>query len=299
MNQRANWLIITVALLLAWQPVRSGEPETAGKESVIPDLTGEELGEGHFINSLLVDREFPVIGGKWGWEMFIDAPLNGEPDDAELTLRRAKLKYVRNLGNDWRLKLTGDYSRGGGLELSDNYVSYNGWKQTLLTMGISDPAFSLESVSQSTALTFMERGLPVASLAEGRSGNVNFLRRNQDSILSASLIVFNVSQDDQRDDGQGIVLHYVHSPIRIGHIQSVHLGGSFSYRWNVSEDGTRFRTRPEIATSDDYFVDTGDIAGADRVGRISLEASQVSGRFSWQSEVLAARVVRTLSLIHI
>ena len=42
----------------------------------------------------------------------------------------------------------------------------------------------------------------------------------------------------------------------------------------------------------DYFVDTGPIAGAEQVSRMSLEASQVLGRFSWQSEILAARVKR-------
>jgi phosphate-selective porin OprO/OprP len=84
----------------------------------------------------------------------------------------------------------------------------------------------------------------------------------------------------------------VHSPINIGYLKSLHLGASFSYRWNASEDGTQFRSRPEIATVNDYYVDTGSIADADQVNRLSLEASQVAGRFSWQSELLAARVHR-------
>jgi phosphate-selective porin len=101
-----------------------------------------------------------------------------------------------------------------------------------------------------------------------------------------------VSRDDLREEGQGIVLHYVHSPISICDAKSIHLGASLSYRWNASEDGTWFRTRPEVATVDDYFVDTGPIADADQIGRLSLEASRVAGRFSWQSKLLAARVRR-------
>ena len=115
---------------------------------------------------LMEDRELPLIGGKWGWDLFIDTPLNGEPDGAEVTLRRAKGWYARRFGEHWRLKLTADYTRGGGLELSDNYFTYSGWDRTLLTLGIADPAFSLESVSSSSALTFMERGLVVDALAE-------------------------------------------------------------------------------------------------------------------------------------
>ena len=244
------------------------------------------------INTLLIDREFALIGGNWGWDLFIDAPLNGEPESAEITLRRAKAWYARRFGEYWRLKLTANYSRGGGLELSDNYFTYNGWDRTRVLIGISDPAFSLESVSSSAGLTFMERGLVVAALSESKSANIGLLRRNDNSILNAALTLFNVSQDDLREDGQGIVLHYVHSPISIGHADSVHVGGSFSYRWNASEDNTRFRSRPEVATINDFYVDTGEIAGADRIGRLGLEASRVAGRFSWQTEIIAARVQR-------
>ena len=74
--------------------------------------------------------------------------------------------------------------------------------------------------------------------------------------------------------------------------QQAGYSNSFSYRFNANQDSTQFRSRPEIATVNDYFVDTGAIANADRVGRFSLEASQVRGRFSWQTELLAARVER-------
>ena len=246
-----------------------------------------------YLNQLLVDREIPLIGGAWGAEIFVDAPLNGEPEGAQITLRRAKLSYARRISSDWRFKVTGDYTRGGGLEASDSYVSYSGWDRTLLTLGITDPPFSLESISQSSALTFMERGLPVAALAERRSGSVTALRRNKNSILNASLVLFNVSQDNLREDGQGIILHYVHSPIRIAHAESVHLGATLSYRFNADESSTQFRSRPEIATVNDYYVDTGPIDDARNVTRLGLEASQVAGRFSWQSEILAARVERS------
>jgi phosphate-selective porin OprO/OprP len=284
---------LALILLLVCHVALGGSPQSAADDTNRAELAvGELLSDTPLINSLLIDREIPLIGGRWVWEMFIDAPLNDEPDGAELTLRRAKAGYAHSFGNDWRLKLTGDYTSGGGLAFSDSYVSYSGWDQTLLTLGINDPPFSLESISQSSALTFMERGLAVVALAERKSGGVTILRRNPDNILNATLVLFNVSRDNLREDGQGIVLHYVHSPIVFGHTKSLHLGGSFSYRWNASEDGTQFRTRPEIATVDDYYVDTGPIADADQIGRLSLEASQVMGRFSWQSELLAARVHR-------
>jgi phosphate-selective porin OprO/OprP len=284
------WAVI---IQLLGNVVYADEPEPVPADNTRGEAALDTLlADTPHINKLLIDREFQLIGGKWGWDVFIDAPLNSEPEGAEITLRRAKAWYARRFGEDWRLKLTANYSRGGGLELSDNFFTYSGWDRTRILIGISDPAFSLESVSSSAGLTFMERGLVVAALSESKSANIGFLRRNTNSILNASLTLFNVSQDDLREDGQGIVLHYVHSPITIGRADSIHVGGSFSYRWNASEKNTRFRSRPEVATVNEFYVDTGEIAGADRIGRLGLEASQVAGRFSWQMEVIAARVQR-------
>lgn len=283
---------LALFFLLACHAAMGDEPRVEEDRPPAEDAISEVLSDTPYLNSLLIDREIPVIGGAWGWEMFVDAPLNSEPDGAEITLRRAKAKYAHNFGNDWRLKLAADYSQGGGLQMSNSYFAYSGWNQALVTLGVIDPPFSLESISQSSAVTFMERGLAVVALAENRSGNVTFLRRNPKSILNASLILFNVTQDNHREEGQGFVLHYVHSPVTIAPGQSAHLGASFSYRWNASEEGTQFRTRPEIATVNDYYVDTGPIANASRIGRVSLEASHVAGRFSWQSELLGARVHR-------
>jgi len=274
--------------LACFQPGHASEADPPPLETVADEL----LSETPRINTLLIEREFALIGGRWGSDLFIDAPLNGEPEGAQVTLRRAKLWYARALGKHWSFKLSGDYTRGGGLEFSSNYLRYAGWDRTLLTLGITDPPFSQESVSDSGSLTFMETGLPVAALAERKSGGIAVLRRNPGSILNAAVILFNVGQDDLREEGQGVVMHYVHSPIEIGHQKSIHVGGSISYRWNATDEGSRFRTRPEVATVNDYFVDTGEIAGADRIGRVSIEASQVAGRFSWQTEWLAARVER-------
>jgi len=244
------------------------------------------------IPSLLVDKTIPVLGGRWGGDVFVDVPLNGEPDDAAVTLRRARLKYSRGFLNNWQLKLSADYARSAGLELNDSYVMYKGWKTALLTIGVDDPPFSLESVSSATGLTFMERALAVASLSERKGGGITILKRTPNSILNADLVFFAPNRDNLKDAGQALVLHYVHSPITLRNRDNIHLGGSLSYRINANPDNTQFRSRPEIGVSEEYFVDTGTISGADKIIRTSLEASRVSGRLSWQSELLSTRVER-------
>ena len=286
-------LLVTALLtpdLAATTPNDAPQDRTAVEASI-----SEALVDTPYINQLLVDREFPVLGGRWGGDLFIDLPLNGEPEGADVTLRRAKLSYARRLTGHWRLKLQADYTRNGGLELSDNYLSWSGWDQALITLGIIDPPFSLESVSSSSGITFMERALPVAALSERKSGGVNLLGRTRRGILNGTLILFNIDRDDLREDGEGLVFHYSHSPIEPARDSQLHLGASLSYRWNATDEGTRFRSRPEIATVDDFFVDTGEIPNSDRIGRVSLEASEVRGRFSWQSELIGARVERTIA----
>jgi phosphate-selective porin OprO/OprP len=246
----------------------------------------------YIISPLLVDKTIPVLGGRWGGDVFVDAPLNGEPSDAAVTLRRARLKYSRGFLNNWQLKLSADYAKDAGLELNDTYFMYKGWKTILLTIGVDDPPFSLESVSSATGLTFMERSLAVQSLSERKAGGITILKRTANSIINADIVFFAPKRDDLQDVGQALVLHYVHSPISFRHRDNIHLGGSVSYRINANPDNTQFRSHPEIAVTDKYFVDTGTIDGADKVIRTSLEASRVSGRLSWQSELLSTRVER-------
>lgn len=260
------------------------EPATPAKRKIRPGT--------YIISPLLVDKTIPVLGGRWGGDVFVDVPLNGEPPGASVTLRRARLKYSRGFLSNWQLKLSADYSKDAGLEINDSYFMYKGWKTVLLTIGVDDPPFSLESVSTATGLTFMERSLAVQSLSERKAGGITILKRTPSSILNADVVFFAPKRDDLQDVGQALVLHYVHSPISFRNQDNIHLGGSFSYRINANPDNTQFRSHPEIAVSDDYFVDTGTISGADKVIRTSLEASRVSGRFSWQSELLSTRVDR-------
>jgi phosphate-selective porin OprO/OprP len=278
---------VLIFLVLGWLAT-AGTSVAAGQDEVRDRLARP-------IHSLLLEKESPVLGIRWSGELFVDAPIGSEPPDAAVTLRRAKLRFHRSLNQNWQAKLSADYTKGGQLELSDNYVLYAGWKTALLKLGIASPAFSLESVSDASGLTFMERALPVEALAEPKGMGVMLLKRTASSILNTSLLLFNHRQDNLTTSGQALVLHYVHAPLDIRGKDNVHLGASLSWRINADSSDTRFRSRPEIATANTFFVDTGPIEGASEVMRAGLEASRVSGRFSWQSELLSTRVRREAS----
>lgn len=249
--------------------------------------------EFNIINSLLVDKEEPRLGIKWTADIFVDAPLNSQPEDTGITLRRAQLAFCRSWGDNWSAKLTADYNNVGKLQVNDNFLLYSGWQTAAVKFGIFKPPFSLESTSKSTGLTFMERSLAVASLAERNSGGLGILKRTPTSILNVGLFFLSPKQEELTQPGQAFVLHYAHSPINLNTKKSLHFGASLSYRLNVEPDKTQFRTRPEITTVDDYYVDTGAIPGAEEVVRLGLEAHKQIGPISWQSEIITTTVNRT------
>lgn len=280
---RHSWTVTTLSLLLTVLLA----PGFALGQSL--EVTPSQS----YIYSLLVDKNMPILGIKWGAEVFVDTPLNGEPDGASPTLRRAQFSFQKVFTRNWSGKLTLNYNKAGGLELGDNYLRYSGWKTGIARIGVFDPPYSLDSVTKSAGLTFMERALPVVALAETKSGGVGFLKRTPSSILNAGVFFVSPRYEDVAQSGQAVVMHYVHSPITFSRLGSLHVGGSFSYRLNVNPAVTEFKTRPEVATANDYYVNTGTIAYADKVLRFGLEAHKQAGRFSWQSELLTTGVRRT------
>lgn len=274
-------------------------PQPADTEEQDQDLLKYILSPDYTpIRSILFDREAPLLGITWGGTVLYDIPLNSEPDGASSTLRLAKLSYLKKFNENWDARFNVNYNNAGDFELGNNYVDYTGWKTAKLTMGVFDPAFSLEKVSKREGTTFMERALPVEALSERRSGGIGILKRTPNAILNAGLFLFSPDYQGQSQSGQALVLHYVHAPLerkKEGGIwggRRIWAGLSLSYRTHVGGPDTQFRSRPEIATIEDYYVDTGPIAGATDIVRLGFEASKVSGRLSWQTEILTARVKR-------
>lgn len=53
----------------------------------------------------------------------------------------------------------------GKVELRDNFLEYTGWGTRVAKLGVFDEPFSMESMTSTRGLIFMERSLPVAALA--------------------------------------------------------------------------------------------------------------------------------------
>lgn len=243
------------------------------------------------VRAMFQEKESPFLHIRWGTKVYIDTPLGNKPQDARVTLRKAELKLSRAFGKNFQVKLSGNYLKGE-FKAGDSYLVYTGWKTGILTAGVQSPPFSLESTSASSAISFMENALPVAALSENRNAGVDFLKRASRHMFNASWVFYNPRQEGVSEIGQALVGRYVYSPIEVHGHKNYHFGGSFSYRFLNSNAEVQFRARPEVATTDVFYIDTGNMDNGKSVVRVALEGSQVNGRFSWQSEVLASRVIR-------
>ncbi len=276
-------------------PVKNSTERTEFQERIEQDqdaVTEPEVdSRSGYISRLLNEGETRLLGIKWDADVLLDVPINNEPEDSDLTVRRARLSFRKGLGENWRAKVSVEIS-SGKVELRDNFLEYAGWGTKVARLGVFDEPFSMESMTSARGLTFMERSLPVAALAPGKSVGAGLLRRTQNGILSGGLFLRSPSQDGLGEAGQALAVRWVRSPLFRPEDDDSHFGVSFSYRANAEPEDSRYRTRPETGVTDNRFVDTGDIAGADKILRLGLETSRVQGPFSWQAELMALEIKR-------
>jgi len=288
-------LCLNPAFSDAKTPAKNSTERTEFQERIEQDqdaVTEPEVdSRSGYISRLLNKGETRLLGIRWDADVFLDVPLNNEPEDSDLTVRRARLSFRKGLGENWRAKVSVEVS-SGKVELRDNFIEYTGWSTGVAWLGVFDEPFSMESMSSTRGLTFMERSLPVTALAPGKSVGAGLLKRTQNGIFSGGLFFRSPSQDGLGEAGQALAIRWVRSPLLRPEDDNSHIGVSLSYRANATPENSRYRTRPETGVTDNRFVDTGDIAGADKILRLGLEASRVLGPFSLQAELMALEILR-------
>jgi phosphate-selective porin OprO/OprP len=209
--------------------------------------------------------------------------------------RRARI-FVSGIFYDHvKFKAQYDFAEGGGLVgFKDVYMGVTKipYVGTILVGHMKEP-FSLEELTSSKYITFLERGLPNVF---SPSRNTGVLMSNDiGKRLTYAIGVFR----ETNGIGMGVGDHEYNLTGRItalpvysdGGKMLVHLGGAFSFR-NPNNNAVRYRQRPEAHLTP-RFVDTRDpITGSDLqsdgVQLYGAEAAAVFGPFSIQGEYMAS-----------
>jgi phosphate-selective porin OprO/OprP len=244
------------------------------------------------LNFVTLDGDFKLkIGGRlqtdWLWISEDDAIKSdvGEQQDG-VEVRRARLYFSGLIYDNVEYKLQFDFA-GGDADLKDAYLGLTDFPLGKLRMGHFKEPFSLDELTSSKYITFLERALPNA-FAPGR--NMGFMLHNTcpDERMTTAIGLFRDTDDygeDVDDGGYNITGRVTALPIYEDKgAQLLHLGAAYSYR--NPDDTVRYRQRPEAHLAD-YFIDTGSFPG-DQVDLAGLEAAWVKGALSLQGEYMMA-----------
>ena len=161
-----------------------------------------------------------------------------------------------------------------------------------LTIGHFKEPRSLEQLTSSNDITFLERALP-AVFSSRRSFGLMAGNQALDGRMTWAAGVFHTCNDPvwgSTNDGDSwdVTARVTGLPVYEENGRSLlHLGASYGLR--LPDDPVRFKQRPE-AYFMPFFTDTKDI-DADSVHRLGFEAAWVKGPFSLQGEYQAAGCV--------
>lgn len=240
------------------------------------------------------DGDFKLrIGGRvqQDWVMYStdrkirDAVNGGKSIGDGVEFRRARLNIQGNIYRNTAYRLELDFA-GGEVAFKDAYIEvldipYVG----TYTVGHYKEPFSLEELTSSRFITFMERSLPNAFAPSRNTG-----MKMENSLLNEQAtwaVGFFRELDDTGtgfgpDDNYNITARATAVPWRLGGgEQLVHLGVSYSHKFLDGRD-FRFRSRPETHLGP-RFVDTASFA-ADGIDLVNPEFALVYGPASLQAE---------------
>jgi len=271
-------------------------PKSVKAESVSPKNLNASWDNG--LKFSTADKNFQTKIGT-----VIMSDFAGMSEDSEVKGRLGKLssnaEFRRLRGytsgtvfKDYVYKLQVDFA-GGEVGLRDAYAGIKNVPVLgLVRVGQFTAPFSLEDMTSSNYVTFMERSLPYA-LSIHRQTGAGFNSTFFDDRMTASASLFFNS-----DDNSAIpISNALNTAARVTGLvwrgdetneKFLHLGVAYSFRNPSDKENFSYSSGPEIHLAPN-FIDTGDFAGK-YANLLGLESAFVYGPFSLQGEFIQSFV---------
>lgn len=173
---------------------------------------------------------------------------------------------------------------GNSVTWTDLYLSYETGPVTF-TVGQHHPFTSMEQLQSDLFLSFNERAAFIGAFNLERRVGVSAGYKKNDLMLNAGVFtddLSNLTNDGNKSfsvDGRVVWMP------KFGETQ-LHFGASAHYRklgTLLTGNGSRFRQRPYIATTDIRYIDTG-LLTVDKEKHVGLEFAANRGRFRFSGE---------------
>ncbi len=231
------------------------------------------------------------IGGRLHVDTaFFDEDVTAFENDT--IIRRARLAASAKLYRDWRLRFDYDFSAKSDYRIKGAWLRYDGFKPVKIWLGNVQEPLSLEELTSSNRITFMERATISAFTP---SYHLGALVTSYGGNWSAAAGYFGETVSEQKTDrlssGRGVAGRLTFAPVNEKK-QVLHLGISGEYR-KPDSNIVRYSTRPESKVTGVRLVSSRTVKNVSDTLIYGLEGALVQGPWSLQAEYMQARVQRT------
>ena len=214
---------------------------------------------------------------------------NDNPLGNGMEVRRARLG-LKPVWGDWVAQFDIDFS-GNEVDVKDMWIGYNGFKNTMITFGNHKSQYSVEEVTSSRYITFLERALPNALVPDRRLG-LSVAKWGKNWRVFGGLFGEEAGNVDETGENEALNYNFRMNYVPILSANGfVHIGGSYGHSTPFANDEgrVRFRARPETHVADNRFLHTGwmDAESWDSFG---LELAAAAGPVLVQGEYLGTSV---------
>lgn len=232
--------------------------------------------------------------------IYLDAAMYNEDEDiidlhSGSEIRRMRFAIKATLWKNWLAEIDFDFS-GNEVDIKDAYIAFAGVKNTMFKIGQFRSPFSLEELTTSRYISFIERGLPNA-FPPGRL--LGFAIYKWGRNWQAAAGIFNQEAGDideeegeNSDEGYAFVGRATYAPLLKG-TNVFHVGAAYAYKTtDAFTEKMRFRVYDESKISKIRFLSTGKVKDVDHVSMVGLETALQMGSLHLQGEYMSAAVTR-------
>ncbi len=275
------------------------ESEALGTQKVALDATTEKS----YLKLTSADGNFEYkIDGR----MMLDTGSVSNSKDtnnlyANTEFRRLRLALKTKMYKDWAGEFDLDFA-DEKLDVKDMWVSYNGVPNSIFKLGNHKPNFSMDEVTTSRWVTFMERSMVSDAFSPGR--RIGFSGTNWGKYYFGGLSIFGDELDEDKEyaseaknsEPYGFSARLVGRPIIAEDNSKVlHIGLNYMIHEPAKSDDDEYKikVRPEAHFVDYKFLDTGDIDNVEDINTYGLELAAKWNKFSFQSEYMKNQINRS------
>ena len=243
--------------------------------------------------------------GKFSYQLdarvYLDAALYNEDEEivdlhSGSEVRRLRFAIKATLWENFLAELDLDFA-DNEVGIKDAFIAYVG-KNWMVKAGNFRAPFSLEEVTTSRYISFIERALPNA-FPPGRKIGIGAYKWGKNWQVAAGIFGQEAGDIDEElgaddaDESYNIVGRASYAPLYKGN-NVIHIGAAYSYQNTdaFGEQKMRFRGYDETKISKIRFLSTGKVKDVDHSGMLGLESVFQFGPFHLQGEYMNVNVAR-------